>query len=226
MDFSQPFWSLALSRGCEAMGFSLSDTQREQLLAYLALLHKWNKAYNLSAIRDPEEMLSKHLLDSLSLVPHLRASSASRIADVGTGAGLPGIPLALCFPDKHFTLCDSAGKKVRFLNQVTYELGLTNVQPVHGRVEQLQPQTAFDIVTSRAFASLGDMLDCCRHLVHAQGEFWAMKGVYPEEELSSLPEHYKVDSFFKLEVPGSLGERCLLVLKARPHRPDHIIQST
>lgn len=214
VDFNQPLFYDLLHSGCETLGIVLTECQAQQLLAYLALMHKWNKAYNLSAIRDPQEMLVKHLLDSLSLLPKLRACSARTIADVGTGAGLPGIPLALCEPEKHFSLCDSAGKKVRFLNQVVYELGLTNVQPYHLRVEQLKPEEPFDIVMTRAFASLSDMVDCCRHLLGKGGEFWAMKGVYPEQELSALPEHYKVESFFKLEVPGSIAERCLLIIKS------------
>jgi len=203
-----------LAAGARELGVELSDTQLQLLLRYLALFIKWNTAYNLSAVRDPAEMVSRHLLDSLSVVPALRdcAGPKQRFIDVGTGGGLPGIPLAILFPKKHFTLLDSNGKKTRFLFQVKVSLGLKNVTVENRRVENYQPDQLFDGVISRAFASLLDMTEGCKHLLTPEGRFWAMKGIYPQDELSVLPKHYKVEDSFALSVPGSEGERHLLVL--------------
>lgn len=213
MDFDRQEFTQGLSRGCDEIGVHLDQEVITRLLDYLSLLIKWNRAYNLSAIRNPQEMLSKHLLDSLTIVPQLLASSADRIIDVGTGGGLPGIPLAIVCPDKHFTLLDSAGKKTRFLLQVAHALDLQNVSIQNLRVEAFQPQKSFDIVVSRAFASIHDMIDGCKHLLSPEGEFWAMKGVFPQDELSELGTCYKVDSCSTFQVPGNIGERCLLVIK-------------
>lgn len=188
---------------------ALSDDQRGRLGAYLELFIKWNKSYNLSAIRDPQEMVGKHLLDSLSVAEHL---TGERFIDVGTGGGLPGIPLAITFPERHFTLLDSAGKKTRFLFQVKQALGLHNVQVENRRVESFLPDELYDGVISRAFASLQDMTDYCHHLLKPGGHFWAMKGVFPEHELSELKKHYIFEHNFPLQVPGVTGERCLIVL--------------
>lgn len=188
---------------------TLSEQQVNQLLDYLELFEKWNKAYNLSAIRDAEGMFTKHLLDSLSIAPHL---TGERFIDVGTGGGLPGIPMAICFPQRHFTLLDSAGKKVRFLFQVKQALGLNNVDTQNRRVETFQPQPQFDGVISRAFASITDMLTWCDHLIHDDGRFWAMKGVMPNSELSELPKKYIVKASHALHVPNLEGERCLIEL--------------
>ncbi len=203
-----------LQQGAAQLGVALTDAQAEQLLAYLALFHKWNKAYNLSAIRDPEEMLHKHLLDSLTIAPQLLAEAADRIIDVGTGGGLPGIPLAILAPHKAFTLLDSAGKKTRFLTQTAHSLGLENVAVENCRVESFQPEQPYDIVLSRAFASLIDMVSGCKHLLSDTGAFWAMKGVVPEDELSELGTCYKVDSCSTFHVPGDIGERCLVVISS------------
>lgn len=184
------------------------------LLDYLGLFIKWNKTYNLSAIRDPEEMLYKHLIDSLVTVPYVAANSwAQAIADVGTGGGLPGIPLAICFPERKFTLLDSAGKKMRFLFQVKQSLALENVDLQNLRVENYQPMDLYDVVTSRAFASLQDMTKWCDHLLANNGCFWAMKGVFPEDELRAVEKSYIVEQKLQLNVPGLEGERCLISLK-------------
>ncbi|MGE1559937.1 16S rRNA (guanine(527)-N(7))-methyltransferase RsmG, partial [Pantoea septica] len=158
----------------KAAGISLSDQQKEQLVAYVGLLDKWNKAYNLTSVRDPQQMLVRHILDSIVVAPHLKGE---RFIDVGTGPGLPGIPLAIVLPQAHFTLLDSLGKRVRFLRQVQHELGLPNITPVQSRVEAFPSEPPFDGVISRAFASLQDMVNWCHHLPSAQGEFYALKGV-------------------------------------------------
>ncbi len=203
-----------LCAGLKALNLVLSEDKIDALMAYHEAFVKWNRAYNLSAIRDPREMIYKHLLDSLSIVSFLEKHSAKRIIDVGTGGGLPGIPLAICFPDRHFALLDSAGKKTRFLLQTAHALGLKNIEVLNKRVEEHQPEDRFDIVMSRAFASIGDMLQWCSHLGGDQSEFWAMKGVNPADELSGLAKHYKVENCYPLQVPGDIGERCLVVITA------------
>lgn len=208
-----------LARGIGAMALPLDATQVDQLMDYLALFHQWNKAYNLSAVRDPVQMVSRHLLDSLSVVPQLAALDARRIIDVGTGGGLPGIPLAIVFPERQFTLLDSAGKKTRFLFHVKTTLGLTNVQVENRRVESWNPPEPFDLVTSRAFASLADMVSVCEHLLTPGGRFMAMKGVYPAEEVEALGERACLESSVALNVPETEGERHLLIL-GLPRQPN------
>lgn len=205
-----------LSRGAEGLGLTLSERQQDLLLAYLALLVKWNRAYNLSAIRDPQAMLSLHLLDSLAVAPHL---VGERFADVGTGAGLPGIPLAIFFPERHFTLIDSNGKKARFLFQVRTELGLANVQELQARVETVELTPLVDGVLSRAFSSLADMVDGCAHLLAQGGLCYAMKGLLPENELSALPKPFKVIATHSLVVPGVDAQRHLLELGRDDEHP-------
>lgn len=197
----------------QSIGLALTEQQVSLLLDYLELFEKWNKAYNLSAIRDAEGMFTKHLLDSLSIGPHLLGE---RFIDVGTGGGLPGIPMAICFPQRQFTLLDSAGKKVRFLFQVKQTLGLGNVDTQNLRVEAYTPEPLFDGVISRAFASLHDMLSWCDHLIHRDGRFFAMKGVMPTEELKNLPPQYRVTATHELQVPNLEGERCLIELALAP----------
>lgn len=188
-----------LEAGLQAMQLVLPEKVIDGLLAYLALLMKWNKAYNLTAVRDPLQMVTRHLLDSLAVVPHL---SAKRIIDVGTGGGLPGIPLSLVFPERDFTLLDSNGKKTRFLVQARAELGLENVTVVHDRVENYQPVQLFDCVITRAFASVADILTSSRHLLAPGGEFLAMKGLVPADELASLPPGFHLKEVIALTVPG------------------------
>ena len=198
-----------LQSGLKKLSLTLSPEQVDSLLDYLALLVKWNRAYNLTAVRDSAEMVAKHLLDSLSIAPYI---TAERYLDVGTGAGLPGIPLAICYPHKQFELLDSNGKKTRFLQQVVAELALTNVTVHRSRIESCGLPAAFDAIVSRAFASLADMAEACGPLLASEGVLLAMKGQYPEQELSQLPKPYIVKGSHALTVPGLDGERHLLVL--------------
>ena len=169
----------------------VSVKQREALIDYVLLINKWNKTYNLTAVRDVKEMVVKHIMDSIMVMPYL---NGQQCIDVGTGPGLPGIPLAIMCPDKHFTLLDTLGKRVRFLNQVVYALGLPNVTPVQARVEDYTDNNEFDVVISRAFASLKDMLHWCAHLVHSSGEFLALKGQYPIDEINECQSEYDLIS--------------------------------
>lgn len=198
-----------LSSLLNAANISLTDQQKQQLVGYVELLHKWNKAYNLTSVRDPQQMLVRHILDSVVVEPHLQGE---RFIDVGTGPGLPGIPLAIVRPQSHFTLLDSLGKRVRFLRQVQHELGLTNVTPVQSRVEEFPSEPPFDGVISRAFASLEDMLNWCHHLPSPEGRFYALKGVRPDDEISALPAGFRVEKIQPLQVPELDGERHLVVI--------------
>lgn len=205
-----------LIRGAIEMSVSLDDGQIEKLLAYVYEFEKWNKAYNLSAVRDISQMVARHLLDSLSVVPWFNGDkkfSATRVIDVGTGGGLPGIPLAIMFPDKQFTLLDSNGKKTRFLFHVKTLLGLTNVTVENRRVEEFQPEQKFAVVISRAFASLQDMTDGCAHMLAPGGIFLAMKGVFPQDELAAIATKIDLIESVKLLVAETEGERHLLILQ-------------
>jgi len=201
-----------LSRGAEALGVQLSAEQQRQLLAYLALLIKWNQAYNLTAVRNPDEMVSRHLLDSLSIHAHVLPLGA-RWLDVGSGGGMPGVPLAILFPDRQFTLLDSNGKKTRFLTQVKLELGLSNLQVVNARVEAFQPEQSFQGIVSRAFSSLADFSNWTRHLGDGETRWLAMKGVHPDDELQVLPADFQREASHLLNVPGCQGQRHLLILR-------------
>ncbi|EPA4252912.1 16S rRNA (guanine(527)-N(7))-methyltransferase RsmG [Klebsiella pneumoniae] len=201
-----------LSRLLDEAGISLTDHQKNQLVAYVGLLDKWNKAYNLTSVRDPNEMLVRHILDSIIVAPYLQGS---RFIDVGTGPGLPGIPLAIVCPESHFTLLDSLGKRVRFLRQVQHELKLDNVTPVQSRVEAFPAEPPFDGVISRAFASLNDMVSWCHHLPAANGHFYVLKGLAQKEEMESLPEGYDIVEVIELHVPRLEGERHLVVIKPK-----------
>ncbi|MBA1275939.1 16S rRNA (guanine(527)-N(7))-methyltransferase RsmG [Stutzerimonas azotifigens] len=201
-----------LRAGAEQLRIELSDAQQRRLLGYLALLVKWNKAYNLTAVRDPDEMVSRHLLDSLSVVPHVAPLGDSWL-DVGSGGGMPGIPLAILFPERRFTLLDSNGKKTRFLTQVKLELGLDNLEVIHSRVEAYSPPQPFSGICSRAFSSLQDFANWTRHLGN-QGTRWlAMKGVQPDDELQALPADFRLERCELLRVPGCQGQRHLLILR-------------
>ena len=201
-----------LARGALELGVEVSPQQQEQLLAYLALLIKWNKAYNLTAVRDPDEMVSRHLLDSLSVVPYV-VDGGDNWLDVGSGGGMPGIPLAILFPDSQVTCLDSNGKKTRFLTQVKLELKLDNLQVIHSRVEAFQPAEPFNGIISRAFSSMENFSNWTRHLGDADTRWLAMKGVHPADELVALPADFHLDSEHALAVPGCQGQRHLLILR-------------
>lgn len=189
---------------------SLTDQQKTQLVKLVLLLNKWNKTYNLTSVRDPMEMLVKHILDSLVVSPYLQGM---RFVDVGTGPGLPGLPLAIVNPDKEFFLLDSLGKRISFIRNAVRELGLTNVEPVLSRVEEFHPDHQFDGVLSRAFASLKDMTDWCHHLPNENGLFYALKGQYHEDEVQELDVKFNIQQVIKLSVPELEGERHLVLIK-------------
>ncbi len=195
-----------LRQGIEALDLDIPSSRIEKLEAYVGLIEKWNKVYNLTAIRDREKMVSHHLLDSLSILPHIEARS---VADVGSGAGLPGIPLAIARPDWQVTLIESNQKKAAFLRQAVIELGLKNAGVLAERVEAVG-EGKFDLVTSRAFSEIGEFLRLSGHLGK---RFAAMKGQYPEKELAQLPERVVVEAVIPLEVPGLEGERHLVIMK-------------
>lgn len=241
-----------LSAGIAALGLALPDGAEAKLLAYLALLDKWNRVYNLTAVRDTARMVSHHLLDSLAAVPYFDEILAARphpnpdgttkqstkpasgqvvanppegegasvglrpptAIDVGSGGGLPGIPLAIARPELRVTLIDSIAKKTAFLLQAKAELGLTNLQVVTGRVEDFQPETGFDVITSRAFSDLGEFVTLTRHLLRPGGRWLAMKGLYPNEEIAQLPAGVKVSADHALVVPGLDASRHLIVLES------------
>lgn len=197
-----------LDRLLEQAQINLTDQQKEQLVGFVCLLNKWNKAYNLTSVRNPDEMLVKHILDSLVVSEHLQGG---KFIDVGTGPGLPGIPLAIANPDKHFVLLDSLGKRITFIKNVLRELGITNVTPVLSRVEEYTEQM-FDGVLSRAFASLNDMVDWCYHLPNPQGKFYALKGIYAESEVQEIKNPIRLEKVIPLSVPELVGERHLVLL--------------
>ena len=223
-----------LAAGIAALGLTLPGGGEAKLLAYLALLDKWNRVYNLTAVRDAERMVSHHLLDSLAAVPVFDEILASRplpnplplagegasaglrpptAIDVGSGGGLPGIPLAIARPELQVTLIDSIAKKTAFLLQAKAELGLKNLHVVSGRVEDFRPESGFDIVTSRAFSDLKEFVTLTRHLLRPGGRWLAMKGLYPNEEIAGLPLDVKVSADNALVVPGLEASRHLIVLE-------------
>jgi 16S rRNA (guanine527-N7)-methyltransferase len=206
--------ALLLADGVRELGLDLSDAQRNKLLDYVALLSKWNAVYNLTAIRDPRQMLIQHILDSLSIVPHLAPLGPSSVLDVGSGGGMPGIVLAIALSEWTITTNDIVHKKTAFQAQAKAELGLTNLSVVTGRVETLRPgaevPAKFDVIVSRAFAELSDFVTLARHLVSKQGAIWAMKGVRPDGEIDRLPAGAHVEQIIRLNVPSLDAERHLI----------------
>lgn len=204
-----------LRAGASELGLSLAPPQVDQLLAYLALISKWNRVYNLTAVREPGEMLTQHLLDSLAIVLPLQRQLGGRpasVLDVGAGAGLPGVALAIACPQLQVSCVDAVAKKVSFIRQAAAELGLRNLQAVHARVESLAPKT-WDVITSRAFASLPDFVAWTRGSL-AQGGVWlAMKGKRPDPEIAELPEDIEVFHVEHLQVPGLEAERCIVWMR-------------
>lgn len=198
-----------LVTGIKPLEISITDQQIDLLVQYVVMLDKWNKAYNLTAIRDPFAMVDRHIIDSLSILPFIENET---LIDVGSGPGLPGIPAAICKPEITVITMDSNGKKTRFQNQVKAELSLNNLQVEHGRVESMDIAPANQVI-SRAFASLEDMVTLCSSLCSEQGRFLAMKGIYPEQEIEALPDGYAVSRSHRLNVPGTDGERHLLVIE-------------
>lgn len=201
-----------LAEGLSALGLTLPPAAQTRLIDYIKLLEKWNRVHNLTAVREPEQMVVLHLLDSLSVLPHLEGKTS--LLDVGTGAGLPGIPLAIARPDLDVTLLDSNHKKTTFLAQAKAELGLANIRIETGRVESYRPAKPFEVVVSRAFSELSDFVTQARHLVAAEGVLLAMKGVYPFDEIARLPATHVVCKVEELHVPQLDAKRHLVTLKA------------
>ena len=201
-----------LSKGLRQLNLAqpLDDKQQSSLIKYVELLNKWNKVYNLTAVRKPEQMVTRHLLDSLSICPYLRGK---QVLDVGTGAGLPGIPLAIVFPERQFTLLDSNNKKTRFVVQAVSELELPNVDVVQSRVEEFESDELFDTIITRAYSTIGGMIGQTSHLLAADGVFLAMKGINPLAEIDELSSDYSIEQTYVINVPGLDEKRHLLEIK-------------
>jgi 16S rRNA (guanine527-N7)-methyltransferase len=200
----------ALAAGLGALGLTLDAEAQQRLLAYLGLVEKWNRVYNLTAVRDTDQMVPQHLLDSLAVAPHLRGES---LLDVGSGAGLPGLPLAIARPAMAVTLIEASHKKSAFLKQVAIELALPNLEVVNARVEAWEAPRAYDVVISRAFSDLAEFAALAGRHVAPGGVLAAMKGVYPYEELAQLPSPYRMTAAISLQVPGLAAERHLMLME-------------
>lgn len=200
-----------LQNGLAEMGLTIPAPVQQKLLDYLALIHKWNRVHNLTAVREPEEMVTLHLLDSLAVLPHIQAE---RLLDVGSGAGLPGIPLALCLPELRVTVLDSSQKKASFMRQVKAELGITNLDVVCGRVEQFKPADLYDVIISRAFSDLNLFTSLTKHLSKPDGQWLAMKGVHPYDELEKIS--IQPSRVVPLTVAGLEAQRHLVFLPFNP----------
>ena len=209
----------ALAGGVAALGLDVDAAAQTKLLAYIALLDKWNRTHNLTAIREPERMVTHHLLDALATLRHFPEAETLRLIDVGSGGGLPGVPLAIARPQWRVTLLDSNRKKAAFLRQAAAELALANVAVAAMRAEDYVPDTLFDVAISRAFAELGEFAAAARHLVRPGGHLFAMKGLYPRDELKALPCAVQVVAVPALEVPGLGAERHLVIMQAMRQSP-------
>lgn len=201
-----------LKQGIVTLGLDIDPSKQETLIKYLNQLIKWNKAFNLSGIKDPEKMVRLHLLDSLSIVPFI---DGNIILDVGTGAGLPGFVLAICFPEKKFILLDSNGKKTRFMFQTASTLGVSNIEVIHKRAEDFKTSEQIDIVLSRAFTSLSQFVVWTQHIIGSHNKLLAMKGQYPENEIKELPSEVEVTESHILLIPGEEAQRHLIELRIR-----------
>ncbi|WP_019139949.1 16S rRNA (guanine(527)-N(7))-methyltransferase RsmG [Noviherbaspirillum massiliense] len=210
--FDRPALLRTLEQGSAEMQLALTERQSGQLLDYLALLHKWNGVYNLTAVRDPAQMVTQHLLDSLAVVPAF--ADAMNVLDVGAGGGLPGMVLAIARPDMQVAMVDTVHKKTAFLTQAKAELGLGNVTIHTAHVEQLKVPRKFDVITSRAFAELADFVTWSAHLLEEGGRFIAMKGILPKDEIARLPQEWRVLEVHPLAVPGLKAERHLVFIEA------------
>ncbi len=207
----------ALHAGLVQLGVALPVAAEQGLIDLVRLIEKWNKVYNLTAVRAPEEMVTRHLLDSLAVLPYVQGP---RVLDIGCGAGLPGLPLAIALPGTRFTLLDANAKKTRFVTQAAMELGLANVEVVQARVEKYRPAWKFDTLMARAVASVAELLRATQHLCASNGEFLFMKGAYPAQELADMPGEFKMAEVIKLRVPGLDAERHLVrVHCAAPQGP-------
>jgi 16S rRNA (guanine527-N7)-methyltransferase len=195
------------TRGLSALACDVNNEQLEQLKHYVSLLHRWNKTYNLTAIRDPKKMIPLHVFDSLAVAPYIQGNHC---LDVGSGGGLPGIPLAIIQPQRTFTLLDTNGKKTRFMQQACIELGLKNINVVQIRVEKWQTNRKFDTIISRAFASIIDFIEKSSLHLSEKGQLLAMKGQFPQHELSLLPKEFIVEYSKTLLIPEVSGERCII----------------
>ena len=199
-----------LQDGIDQLGVTLTAAQSKKLLDYLMLLQKWNGIYNLTAVREPEQMVKQHLLDCLAVLPAFQ--DVQSVLDVGSGGGLPGIVLAIAFPKMQVSLIDTVQKKTAFLTQVKVELGLENVTVLSGRVEQLDNGRKFDVITSRAFSELKAFIELTSHLLKENGHYIAMKGVFPETEMANLPKGWQVSKVWPLKIPGLQAERHLILM--------------
>jgi len=202
-----------LVAGLSTLGLAVAETAVERLLDYVELLERWNATYNLTAVRDPGEMVTRHLLDSLAVAPHVTGAT---LADLGSGAGLPGIPLAIIAPEREVLLVDSNGKKARFLREAVRRLGLSGVSVAEARVENVCG--TFDCITARAFASLAEMLAAGGHLLARNGTWLALKGRFPQDELTAVPAEFRVEDVIALRVPGLDADRHLVVIRRQPPR--------
>jgi 16S rRNA (guanine527-N7)-methyltransferase len=210
-NFDRAALQQVLAEGIQSMNLALSQEQQNKLMDYLALMFKWNSVYNLTSLRDPMQMVTHHLLDSLAAVPAF--AGAARVLDVGAGGGLPGIVLAIVRPDMSVSMIDTVHKKTAFLTQVKAELGLANVTVYTMRVEQLQVSDKFDVITSRAFADLSDFVNWSSHLLAEPGRYIALKGVAPKDEQERLPAQWKVTKVEPLQVPRLGAERHLVFIE-------------
>ena len=209
----------ALAAGVAALGLDVDAAAQTKLLAYTALLDKWNRTHNLTAIREPHRVVTHHLLDALATLPHLPGAKSLRLIDVGSGGGVPGVPLAIVRPQWRITLLDSNRKKTAFLRQAVAELALPNVTVVAMRAEDYTPDARFDVVISRAFADLAQFATAARNLVRPDGRLLAMKGLYPREELEALPAAFRVLAVPALSVRELEAERHLVIMQAMSESP-------